>query len=246
MTRSNAGRGGGTTKDTYSLPKGIAGGIQKGLTDIAKKGGSSFAWLEDIQYVPMEMLFGQEIGTFSDKGPMNLWNDSIQREADAVEDYYADNVVAGGWGAELLDKTVSKAVSLIPSVAVDFFTHGAGTASELESAAANRLPGISSSFRTVTEKLAKDPAYWLSVAGTTGERYEDAMKELEGADAGNWVNAVGRSVGESLYKEAIGTNGEIPDILSALAEIAYKMYEEKHAEESGDSLLSVLAQLFLK
>lgn len=247
VDRPHAGRSGRTMdadKSTYSPIKGIAGGLQKGLTNIAKKGGSVVALAEDIQYALPEVITGRKLGTFSDNGSMNLWNDSIQRAAASVEDYYADNVAAGGKTAELLDKSVSKVVSLLPSIAMDYFMPGAGAASELGNAAANSLPGMGSSFRTVSEKLVKDPRYWLSVAGTMGERYEDGLKELEDMDLGNWVNTLTRSAAESLYKEAINTSKVLSDNFPVLTELAYEMYGQE-VDEEKESFLDELAKLFL-
>ena len=217
--------------------------MQKGLTDIAKKGGSVFAMAEDIQYALPELIAGQKLGTLSDKGPMNLWNDSIRKEAVDVENYYADNVAAGGKEAELLEKSVSKAVSLLPSIAMDYFMPGAGAATELGNAAANSVPGIASSFRTVSEKLVKDPKYWLPVAGTMGENYEDAMGELEDADFGSWVNALAKSAVESLYKEAINTSKVLSDDFFAMAELTYEMFGQE-AGEDKQSFLNELAKRF--
>ena len=47
-----------------------------------------------------------------------------------------------------------------------------------------------------------------------------------------------QSVGKGLYKEAIGTSEEVPDVLSILAEIAYEMYEERRSERQDDSVLN--------
>ena len=224
----------------YSIVKGIAGGVQKGLTGIAKKGGATAALAEDILFAPMEKITGQQQGNISDYGPLNLWNDSIQRAAEAVDDYYADNIAAGGLGAEFFDKLLSKAVSLFPDAAVGYFTGGVGNVPELEIATLPGQSGTMGAVKSITDKLTGDPQYWFSVAGTTGESYQDTMDDTE--DDSSWWEKITRSAGKGLYKEAVNTSEEIPDYLTSLAEIAHEMYEEKYAKTEAEEEKNVLQQ----
>lgn len=243
------GRGGVTDiekESMYSPIKGIAGGVQKGLTGIAQIGGNTAAMLEDVHYAPLELISGKRIGEISDNGPLNLWNDSIDRTAERVEDYYAKNIAAGGTGAEFLDKLVDKTVSLIPQALYTMHTGGGSAVPELINSASHGLPGIAGDIQSAAERLAEDPLYWLSAAGTTGESYQEHMKEKPTEVAGGWLQNVARSLGKGLFKEAVGTSDEVPDVLSTLAEVAYEMYREKHDERPENSWLDALAQLMLK
>ena len=229
----------------YSVLKGIAGGVQKGLTDLAQTGGNAVAMYEDIQYAPLEVVTGRKIGEFSDNGPLNQWNDSIDRAAERVEDYYADNIAAGGAGAEFLDKAVRKTISFVPQMLYGALTGGTAAVPELTKAASREIPGTAASIRTMVEKLVGDPQYWLSVAETTGERYQDAQEKTPTDDAGGWLKDIAGSAGESLYKEAVGTSDVVPDWFSTLLEIAYEMYDERREKQEKDSWLETLIGLFL-
>lgn len=162
-----------------------------------------------------------------------------------MEDYYGDNIAAGGMGAELLDKAVSKAISFVPQALYTGLTGGAAALPELAKAAGGSLPGIAGDIQSVAGKVAGDPQYWLSAAGTAGERYQEAKEKTPASSAGGWLQNVAQSVGEGLYKEAIGSSDEVPEWLSALTEIAYEMYEEKDEEEQTDSWITEFLRYLL-
>lgn len=61
------------TQSDYSLAKGTAGALQKGLQQIAEAGGNTFAFAEDAVLAPLELAFGRDLGEISDNAPLNRW-----------------------------------------------------------------------------------------------------------------------------------------------------------------------------
>ena len=61
------------TQSDYSLAKGTAGALQKGLQRVAEAGGNTFAFAEDAVLAPFELAFGRDLGEISDNAPLNRW-----------------------------------------------------------------------------------------------------------------------------------------------------------------------------
>ena len=85
--RRKAGRtvNGGKIEGAYSFGKSVEGAVAKGLEQVARFGGDTFALAEDIALAPFELLSGNDLGTFSDKGLLNRWAADIREEQEAVE-----------------------------------------------------------------------------------------------------------------------------------------------------------------
>lgn len=193
----------------YSLGKGLAGVAQKGLSQIAQAGGATLAFVEDVISAPFELISGQRLGDLSNTGPLNRWNDAIKREAQEINDYYAENVEAGGKAAELFDRYGAGAVAALPQAIAAWLTAGTSVVaqstaglSQVATAASN--PGIRSTLLNMVQNSANNPQYWLSFANTVGGDYEEAL-----ADGVSPETAALYAIGSSLLNAEIEVGGGI-------------------------------------
>ena len=190
----------------YSLAKGTAGALQKGLQQIAEAGGNTFAFAEDAVLAPFELAFGRDLGEFSDNAPLNRWAQKIREEGDAVDAYYAENIKAGGKAAELYDYLGSSLVAAIPMAAAAVYSGGTSavaTPASLQAQAVGALsPGLTQTVRDVVMGTAKNPQYWLSLFQTVGNNYENAIADMEAMNTNAQRNGGNAMDGNSIRTKA--------------------------------------------
>ena len=173
-----------STTEDYSVGKGVAGVLQKGLQQVAQFGGDTLAMAEDFVFAPMELLTGQELGAISDNGLFNKWAKSIREEGQRTQDYYAANVEAGGKAAQLFDEFGTATVAAAPQAVMAILTGGGSMAAQttagLNTIAQTAMSsGVKSTISNVVSQMAKDPQYWTSFAQMVGGSYENAIADME-------------------------------------------------------------------
>lgn len=183
--RRKAGRtvNGGKIEGAYSFGKSVEGAVAKGLEQVARFGGDTFALAEDIALAPFELLSGNDLGTFSDKGLLNRWAADIREEQEAVEKHYAPNAARGGKAAQVFEELGSGVVAAVPQAVLALLTGGGSAAAQttagLTSTAAQAVsPGVAATVQGAVSSMAKNPQYWTSFAQVVGSSYEDAMSDM--------------------------------------------------------------------
>ena len=172
-----------TGLEEYSFGKSVMGAVQKGLGQIAQAGGDTLALAEDIALAPFELLSGNDLGTFSDKGLLNRWAADIREEQEAVQKYYAPNAEKGGKAAQIFEELGAGVVAAVPQAVLALLTGGGSAAAQTtagltRTAAQAVSPGVAATARNAVRTMAKDPQYWTSFAQVVGGSYEQAMDDM--------------------------------------------------------------------
>ena len=183
--RRKAGRAerGGKIEGAYSFGKSVEGAVVKGLEQVARFGGDTFALAEDIALAPFELLSGNDLGTFSDKGLFNWWAADIRKEQEAVEKHYAPNAARGGKAARIFEDLGASTVAALPQAVLALLTGGGSAAAQttagLTGTAAQAVsPGVAATVQGAVRSMAKNPQYWTSFAQVVGSSYEDALDDM--------------------------------------------------------------------
>ena len=183
--RRKAGRAerGGKIEGAYSFGKSVEGAVVKGLEQVARFGGDTFALAEDIALAPFELLSGNDLGTFSDKGPLNRWAADIRKEQEAIEAHYAPNATRGGKAAQIFEDLGASTVAALPQAVLALLTGGGSAAAQttagLTGTAAQAVsPGVAATVQGAVRSMAKNPQYWTSFAQVVGSSYEDALDDM--------------------------------------------------------------------
>lgn len=184
-SRRKAGRAenGGKIEGAYSFGKSVEGAVVKGLEQVARFGGDTFALAEDIALAPFELLSGNDLGTFSDKGLFNWWAADIRKEQEAVEKHYAPNAARGGKAAQIFEDLGASTVAALPQAVLALLTGGGSAAAQttagLTGTAAQAVsPGVAATVQGAVRSMAKNPQYWTSFAQVVGSSYEDALDDM--------------------------------------------------------------------
>ena len=156
-------------KQKYSIGKGIAGVAQKGIQQAAQGFADTLAFGEDLFWGPYELLTGQQLGSVSDRKPLNRLAGGVREDTQAVYDKYASNVEAGGTAAKIFDEYGTATIATIPQALMALMTAGtsatAQTTAGLTQAATKALnPGTVNTVRNAVTSMAKDPNYWSAFA----------------------------------------------------------------------------------
>lgn len=183
--RRKAGRAenGGKIEGAYSFGKSVEGAVVKGLEQVARFGGDTFALAEDIALAPFELLSGNDLGTFSDKGLLNRWAADIRKEQEAIEAHYAPNATRGGKAAQIFEDLGASTVAALPQAVLALLTGGGSAAAQttagLTGTAAQAVsPGVAATVQGAVRSMAKNPQYWTSFAQVVGSSYEDALDDM--------------------------------------------------------------------
>lgn len=200
----------------YSLGKGVAGAVAKGVNQAAQGVASTLAMAEDVLLSPFELLSGQKLGELSDTAPLNKLSQRIKNEGQETQKKYADNVAKGGKAAELLDKYGAATVAAVPQAVMAYLTAGASagasTAGLGAQAAAEMTPSMAGTIRRGVAAMAKDPNYWTAFSQVVGQSYDEAMDDMAKTGTENnkaRTKAALYAMGNGLFNAAVEVGGGI-------------------------------------
>lgn len=200
----------------YSLGKGIAGAVAKGVNQAAQGVASTLAMAEDVLLSPFELLSGQKLGDLSDTAPLNKLSQRIKNEGQETQKKYAGNVAKGGKAAELLDKYGAATVAAVPQAVMAYLTAGASagasTAGLGAHAAAEMTPSMAGTIRRGVAAMAKDPNYWTAFSQVVGQSYDEAMDDMAKTGTENnkaRTKAALYAMGNGLLNAAVEVGGGI-------------------------------------
>lgn len=200
----------------YSLGKGVAGAVAKGVNQAAQGVASTLAMAEDVVLSPFELLSGQKLGELSDTAPLNKLAQRIKNEGQETQKKYADNVAKGGKAAELLDKYGAATVAAVPQAVMAYLTAGASagasTAGLGAQAAAEMTPSMAGTIRRGVTAMAKDPNYWTAFSQVVGQSYDEAMDDMAKTGTENnkaRTKAALYAMGNGLFNAAVEVGGGI-------------------------------------
>lgn len=200
----------------YSLGKGVAGAVAKGVNQAAQGVASTLAMAEDVALAPFELLSGQQLGELSDTAPLNKLAQRIKNEGQETQKKYADNVAKGGKAAELLDKYGAATVAAVPQAVMAYLTAGASagasTAGLGAQAAAEMTPSMAGTIRRGVTAMAKDPNYWTAFSQVVGQSYDEAMDDMAKTGTENnkaRTKAALYAMGNGLFNAAVEVGGGI-------------------------------------
>lgn len=200
----------------YSLGKGVAGAVAKGVNQAAQGVASTLALAEDVLLSPFELLSGQKLGELSDTAPLNKLSQRIKNEGQETQKKYADNVAKGGKAAELLDKYGAATVAAVPQAVMAYLTAGASagasTAGLGAQAAAEMTPSMAGTIRRGVTAMAKDPNYWTAFSQVVGQSYDEAMDDMAKTGTENnkaRTKAALYAMGNGLFNAAVEVGGGI-------------------------------------
>lgn len=200
----------------YSLGKGVAGAVAKGVNQAAQGVASTLAMAEDVLLSPFELLSGQKLGELSDTAPLNKLSQRIKNEGQETQKKYADNVAKGGKAAELLDKYGAATVAAVPQAVMAYLTAGASagasTAGLGAQAAAEMTPSMAGTIRRGVTAMAKDPNYWTAFSQVVGQSYDEAMDDMAKTGTENnkaRTKAALYAMGNGLFNAAVEVGGGI-------------------------------------
>lgn len=223
----------------YSVAKGLAGVVQKGLGQIAQAGGSTLALGEDLLLAPLELASGQKLGSISDTAPLNLWAQKIRDENAGIQQYYQENTEKGGKKAEILENLGTATVAAIPQAVVAMLTGGGSTAAQttagLSRAAVQAVsPSISGTVTNAVSSMAKNPQYWTSFSQVVGNSYEEAL-----ADGASREQAVFNAIGNGLLNAAVEVGGGIETLPGELknGSSAWKTWVKSALDEGKEEVV---------
>lgn len=211
IKKSNAERA-----NKYSLGKGVAGAVAKGVNQAAQGVASTLALAEDVALAPFELFSGQKLGELSDTAPLNKLSQRIKNEGQATQKKYAGNVAKGGKAAELLDKYGAATVAAVPQAVMAYLTAGASagasTAGLGAQAAAEMTPSMAGTIRRGVAAMAKDPNYWTAFSQVVGQSYDEAMDDMAKTGTENnkaRTKAALYAMGNGLLNAAVEVGGGI-------------------------------------
>lgn len=200
----------------YSLGKGVAGAVAKGVNQAAQGVASTLAMAEDVLLSPFELLSGQKLGELSDTAPLNKLSQHIKNEGQETQKKYAGNVAKGGKAAELLDKYGAATVAAVPQAVMAYLTAGASagasTAGLGAQAAAEMTPSMAGTIRRGVTAMAKDPNYWTAFSQVVGQSYDEAMDDMAKTGTENnkaRTKAALYAMGNGLLNAAVEVGGGI-------------------------------------
>lgn len=200
----------------YSLGKGVAGAVAKGINQAAQGVASTLAMAEDVLLSPFELLSGQKLGDLSDTAPLNKLSQRIKNEGQETQKKYAGNVAKGGKAAELLDKYGAATVAAVPQAVMAYLTAGASagasTAGIGARAAAEMTPSMAGTIRRGVAAMAKDPNYWTAFSQVVGQSYDEAMDDMAKTGTENnksRTKAALYAMGNGLLNAAVEVGGGI-------------------------------------
>lgn len=190
----------------YNVGQGLAKAGQMGLTQIAKVGSSTGAWIENL------------LGDFAREGSngywdpdtsnwlFNRWNRAIDAEAQGVQQRYAENTARGGKAAQVFEDLGAATVAAVPQAIAALFTGGASAAAQAGALAENAAAssGLVSTISRSMRAMAKDPNFQLSFAQVFGPGYEQAK-----ADGADDFRASVYAIGNGLMNAAVEVGGGI-------------------------------------
>lgn len=231
----------------YSLRKGLESVVLKGGQQVAQAAGNTAALAEDLVLAPFEFFSGQELGSLSDNAPFNTWARGIQRNGQALQDKYAENVAKGGKAAELLDRYGASTVAAVPQAVLAMLTSGgsmaASTAGVSSAAAAELAPGVASTIRRSIAAAAKDPQYWLSFGQVVGDGYESALQDMQAS--GKYDNNTARTkaalyaIGNGILNAEVEVGGGIQKLPEELKHgaAAWKAWVDSMVDEGKEEVV---------
>lgn len=200
----------------YSLGKGVAGAVAKGINQAAQGVASTLAMAEDVLLSPFELFSGQKLGELSDTAPLNKLSQRIKNEGQETQKKYAGNVAKGGKAAELLDKYGAATVAAVPQAVMAYLTAGASagasTAGLGAQAAAEMTPSMAGTIRRGVTAMAKDPNYWTAFSQVVGQSYDEAMDDMAKTGTENnkaRTKAALYAMGNGLLNAAVEVGGGI-------------------------------------
>lgn len=230
----------------YSLGKGVAGAVAKGVNQAAQGVASTLAMAEDVALAPFELLSGQKLGDLSDTAPLNKLSQRIKNEGQETQKKYADNVAKGGKAAELLDKYGSATVAAVPQAVMAYLTAGASagasTAGLGAQAAAKMTPSMAGTIRRGVAAMAKDPNYWTAFSQVVGQSYDEAMDDMAKTGTENnkaRTKAALYAMGNGLLNAAVEVGGgiqKLPEELKHGAN-AWKAWVDSAVDEGKEEVV---------
>lgn len=230
----------------YSLGKGVAGAVAKGVNQAAQGVASTLALAEDVLLSPFELLSGQKLGDLSDTAPLNKLSQRIKNEGQETQKKYADNVAKGGKAAELLDKYGAATVAAVPQAVMAYLTAGASagasTAGLGAQAAAKMTPSMAGTIRRGVAAMAKDPNYWTAFSQVVGQSYDEAMDDMAKTGTENnkaRTKAALYAMGNGLLNAAVEVGGgiqKLPEELKHGAN-AWKAWVDSAVDEGKEEVV---------
>lgn len=230
----------------YSLGKGVAGAVAKGVNQAAQGVASTLAMAEDVLLSPFELLSGQKLGELSDTAPLNKLSQRIKNEGQETQKKYADNVAKGGKAAELLDKYGSATVAAVPQAVMAYLTAGASagasTAGLGAQATAKMTPSMAGTIRRGVTAMAKDPNYWTAFSQVVGQSYDEAMDDMAKTGTENnkaRTKAALYAMGNGLLNAAVEVGGgiqKLPEELKHGAN-AWKAWVDSAVDEGKEEVV---------
>lgn len=230
----------------YSLGKGVAGAVAKGVNQAAQGVASTLALAEDVLLSPFELLSGQKLGDLSDTAPLNKLSQRIKNEGQETQKKYADNVAKGGKAAELLDKYGSATVAAVPQAVMAYLTAGASagasTAGLGAQAAAKMTPSMAGTIRRGVAAMAKDPNYWTAFSQVVGQSYDEAMDDMAKTGTENnkaRTKAALYAMGNGLLNAAVEVGGGIQKLPEELkhGDAAWKAWVNSMVDEGKEEVV---------
>lgn len=230
----------------YSLGKGVAGAVAKGVNQAAQGVASTLAMAEDVLLSPFELLSGQKLGELSDTAPLNKLSQRIKNEGQETQKKYAGNVAKGGKAAELLDKYGAATVAAVPQAVMAYLTAGASagasTAGIGAQAAAEMTPSMAGTIRRGVAAMAKDPNYWTAFSQVVGQSYDEAMDDMAKTGTENnkaRTKAALYAMGNGLLNAAVEVGGgiqKLPEELKHGAN-AWKAWVDSAVDEGKEEVV---------
>lgn len=241
IKKSNAERA-----NKYSLGKGVAGAVAKGVNQAAQGVASTLALAEDVALAPFELFSGQKLGDLSDTAPLNKLSQRIKNEGQETQRKYADNVAKGGKAAELLDKYGAATVAAVPQAVMAYLTAGASagasTAGLGAQAAAEMTSSMAGTIRRGVTAMAKDPNYWTAFSQVVGQSYDEAMDDMAKTGTENnkaRTKAALYAMGNGLLNAAVEVGGgiqKLPEELKHGAN-AWKAWVDSAVDEGKEEVV---------
>lgn len=239
----------------YSLGKGVAGAVAKGVNQAAQGVASTLALAEDVLLSPFELLSGQKLGDLSDTAPLNKLSQRIKNEGQETQKKYADNVAKGGKAAELLDKYGAATVAAVPQAVMAYLTAGASagasTAGLGAQAAAKMTPSMAGTIRRGVAAMAKDPNYWTAFSQVVGQSYDEAMDDMAKTGTENnkaRTKAALYAMGNGLLNAAVEVGGgiqKLPEELKHGAN-AWKAWVDSAVDEGKEEVVQGIIERALQ
>lgn len=230
----------------YSLGKGVAGAVAKGVNQAAQGVASTLALAEDVALAPFELFSGQKLGELSDTAPLNKLSQRIKNEGQETQKKYAENVAKGGKAAELLDKYGAATVAAVPQAVMAYLTAGASagasTAGLGAQATAKMTPSMAGTIRRGVAAMAKDPNYWTAFSQVVGQSYDEAMDDMAKTGTENnkaRTKAALYAMGNGLLNAAVEVGGgiqKLPEELKHGAN-AWKAWVDSAVDEGKEEVV---------